>query len=359
MMNPQMEIIVSGALTTVQDAGRKGYAAKGYPECGAADKYAMQLANVLAGNGALFGSDAQKNAMQRNAAVLECTLMGASIKAAQSTLVAIAGAVCTPLLNGNPAPMFAPILLKAGDTLAIGACKTGLRSYLAVYGGIDLPAVMGSRATDTKCGIGGLEGRALKVGDVLPLAPSATGRAAEKAYAKILKNAKKRGFEQIAKGAGLKDAWLQTPIYNSKWQGDKRSPILRVVLGPQDDAFTAAGIKTFTSTLYSLTVDSNRMACKLKGAAIETVNGSDIISDGIVEGSVQVASDGQPIVMIADHQTTGGYAKIATVILPDVSVLAQLRPSDTVGFMAISPEEAVDIYRQSTEKLEWLEEQIL
>ncbi|MFI3168335.1 MAG: biotin-dependent carboxyltransferase family protein [Faecalibacterium sp.] len=339
-----LELVVAGALTTVQDAGRKGFAAKGYPECGAADQYAMQLANVLAGNGA--GSDT---------AVLECTLMGASVKATEAVLVAIAGAICTPTVNGAAVPMFAPILLKAGDLLALGACKTGLRSYLAVYGGIAVPAVMGSRATDTKCGIGGLDGRALQVGDILPLVDKACGKTAEKAFAKLQKTAKKHKFSQVA---GLTEAWLQQSICKSKWQGGKRSPILRVVLGPQDEAFTAAGIATFTSTLYPLTVDCNRMACKLKGAPIESVNGSDIISDGIVAGSIQVASDGQPIVMLADHQTTGGYAKIATVIPPDVSVLAQLRPGDTVAFATVSAEEAVDVCRKQAKKLEWLEEQL-
>ncbi len=342
-----LEIIVAGALTTLQDGGRKGFAAKGYPECGAADKYAMQLANIIAGNGAAS-----------NAAVLECTLMGASVKANEAVLLALAGAVCTPTVNGNAVPMFAPILLNAGDVLALGACKTGLRTYLAVHGGIDARPVMGSRATDTKCGIGGVEGRALKVGDVLPLAPKTSGRVAKKAYVKLCNAAAKHGWQNL-QVTGLPEQWLQQPIHNSKWQGGKQSPVLRVVLGPQDDAFTPAGIAIFTSALYPLTVDSNRMACKLKGAAIETVNGSDIISDGIVEGSIQVASDGQPIVMLADHQTTGGYAKIATVIPPDVSVLAQLRPGDSVAFAAISPEKAVEICRKQAKKLEWLEEQLL
>ncbi len=337
-------VLVSGALTTVQDAGRKGFAAKGYPECGAADKYAMQLANALVGNGA-----------KSDAAVLECTLMGARLQFAESAIVALAGAVSDPTLNGTPVSMFAPLLVKAGDILQMGTCKTGLRSYFAVYGGIHTPLVMGSRATDVKCQIGGVEGRALKAGDTLPLAKKYTGKVAEKAFATLQKKARKNGFAQVK---GLTDGWLTAPIHPSKIQGDITAPILRVVLGPQEDAFTEAGIATFMSGLYPLTVDSNRMACKLKGAAIETKAGSDIISDGIVEGSIQVASDGQPIVMLADHQTTGGYAKIATVIPTDVAVLAQLRPGDSVAFRAVSATEAVAICRKEAEKLEWLEEQL-
>ncbi len=342
---PTMTIVAAGALTTIQDGGRKGFAAKGYPECGAADKYAMQLGNLLVGNG-----------RDSNAAVLECTLMGASITVTQATLVALTGAVCTPTVNGVAVAMFAPLLLQAGDTLAMGTCKTGLRCYLAVYGGIAVAPVMGSRATDTKCKIGGLDGRALKAGDVLPLAITHSAAQAETAFAMLQKHAKQHGFAQVS---GLTDLFLQQPMHRIQWQGTQQSPILRVVLGPQEDAFTAQGIATFTSAHYALTVDSNRMACKLKGTAIATVNGSDIISDGIVEGSIQVASDGQPIVMLADHQTTGGYAKIATVIPPDVAVLAQCRPGDRILFCVVSPQEAVQICRAQAKQLEWLEEQLV
>ncbi len=351
-----LTITVAGALTTVQDMGRRGFAAKGYPECGAADKYAMQLANILAGNGVPNAADARN---KTTPAVLECTLLGAGFTVSDTTLIALAGAVCTPAVNGKSVPMFAPVLLQAGDTLTMGSCQSGLRSYLAVFGGIDTPLVMGSRATDTKCGIGGLDGRALKIGDVLPCSNAHTGKAAAKAYAKLQKAAKKHQFSQAESGGvAITQAWQQQPLHSRKWLAGKASPILRVVLGPQDEAFTTAGIDTFTSTLYPLTADCNRMACKLKGTAIATHDGSDIISDGIVEGSVQVSSDGQPIVMLADHQTTGGYAKIATVIPPDVSVLAQLRPGDRVAFRAVSAAEAVKICRTQAKKLEWIAEQL-
>jgi len=328
------EVAAAGALTTVQDMGRPRYAALGWPECGAADKYSMKLANLLAGNGA-----------QSRAAVLECTLNGASLRFGCDTVIAISGAAFNPSLDGAKIPMFAPVAVKAGQTLALGMAGSGLRGYIAVNGGWAVPEVMGSRSTDLKCRIGGFEGRALKKGDRLPL-----GAAPDAALIKSI----------VAKGSALGSALeeLKTPLGRRRWQGGESWPALRCVLGPQDAAFTAKGKAPFARGGSTLPAGRNRMACKLTGEAVETAAGSDIISDGIVEGSVQIASDGRPIVMLADHQTTGGYAKIATVIPTDTAILAQLRPSDKVGFCYVSAAEAVKITRAEAARLEWLEEKL-
>ncbi len=153
-----LNIVSPGPLTTVQDFGRHGHQAEGYPECGACDKYALALANLLCGNGDC-----------PHVAGLEYTLFGPTVRAADYTLVALTGGTVLPTVNGKRVPMFEPLLLAPGDTLEIGMLSSGLRGYLAVFGGFDIRPVLGSRSTDLKCHIGGLSGRALKAGDVLPV----------------------------------------------------------------------------------------------------------------------------------------------------------------------------------------------
>ena len=153
-----LKIVFPGPLTTVQDFGRLGHQAEGFPECGACDKYSLALANLLAGNGSA-----------PHMAGLEYTLIGPTVQADDYTLVALAGGVSRPKVTGKDVPMFAPVLLAPGDTLEVGALESGLRGYLALFGGLDLCPVLGSRSTDLKCHIGGMEGRALRAGDVLPL----------------------------------------------------------------------------------------------------------------------------------------------------------------------------------------------
>ena len=334
-----MEILFPGPLTTVQDAGCTGYAALGYPERGAADKYAMRLANILAGNG--FGSPA---------AVLEFTFTGPDIRFECGALIALAGAPCHPSVDGQAIPCFAPVFVEAGSTLHTGSVDSGLRGTLAVYGGVDVPRVMGSRATDLKCHIGGLQGRALRAGDRLPIGAQASCAGAR--YRAIRQALCRHGR------AGADEPWLRAPLGRFGFLGQERFALLRAVPGPQEERFTQKARETFVHAVYTLSADCNRMACKLTGPELETLGGSDILSDGIVEGSVQVASDGRPIVMLADHQTTGGYAKIATLVQTDVSVLAQLRPGDKAGFRYVTAHAAVQLCRQEAARLKWLEEQL-
>ena len=299
-----LHVISPGPLTTVQDAGRTGYAARGFRTCGAADGYAMRTANLLAGN-----------PQAAVAAVLEMTLQGGKYQFDGDAVFALAGADMPAALDGRPVPAYTPLLARAGQVLAIGAARSGLRGYLAVFGGVDTPPVLGSRSTDLKCRMGGLDGRALKAGDVLPI--GAAPAMVEQRWQQI-----------CAKGANRPLGTARTPARPWRFLGGRKLPLFRAVPGPQTDAFTAVGQAAFVHGVYALTADCDRMACKLQGPQIETVDGSDIVSDGIVAGSVQVSANGQPIVMLADHQTTGGYAKIATVISADLSAMAQLRPGE-------------------------------
>ena len=307
-------------LTTVQDAGRVGYAAQGYRSCGAADSYAYRLANALVGN-------------DPGAAVLESTLRGPALRFEADAVFSLTGAESPAALDGVPVPYYAPLLAKAGSTLKIGVAASGLRNYLAVGGGIATPPVLGSRATDVKCGIGGLKGRKLAKGDTLPTGVCDTAALWRIITAKHLDRP-------------LRDKAVCRGTHSVRVQGAQTLPLLRTVPGPQDAAFTAQGLHDFTHGIYTLTPNCDRMACKLAGPPLAMHHGADILSDGIVPGSVQVSADGQPIVMLADHQTTGGYAKIATVISADLPALAQLRPGQRVCFTFVTPARAVQAARQ-------------
>ena len=198
----------------------------------------------------------------------------------------------------------------------LGAAKTGSRGYLAVLGGIDVPLVMGSRSTNLKCKIGGYCGRALKAGDVLEI-----GDSYPVDYRKKIRSFPADDFSAD-------------------------EAVIRVVLGPQDDYFTKKGIDTFLNETYTVTKDSDRMGFKLDGEVIENVSGVDIVSDGIALGSIQVPSGGKPIIMLADRQTTGGYAKIATVVSVDIPKLVQLKPGSRIRFEAVSVKEAEKLYKK-------------
>ena len=319
-----MNILSPGPLSTVQDMGRTGHAAQGYPECGACDKYALALGNLLCGN-------------PPTAAAIEMTLTGATVQFEQSTVVALTGAACVPTLDGQRISLNAPVRIAAGATLEIGMFTAGLRAYLCVQGGVDVPPVLGSRSTDLKCRIGGVEGRALHKGDHLPVGKPAPGYSLDRAA--------------LASRLLAGKPWLLRPRTAHAYLGEQVIPLLRAVPGPQDDAFTSGGLRAFFSGLYAVTPDSNRMGVKLSGPVVATKNGSDILSDGIVEGSVQISANGQPILMLADHQTTGGYAKIATVIAPDLSAAAQLRPGETAVFRPVTAQQAVRLCRETAQQL--------
>lgn len=365
-----MEILEAGPLTTVQDMGRRGYLSRGYQESGACDKYAMRTANLLCGNRAFGGT---------KAAVLEFTMKGGRIRFTSEELIAITGADMQPEINGQPAAMYRPLLVKPQDELSLGMAVRGLRGYLAVYGGIDVECVMGSRSTNLACHLGGYQGRSLKAGDVVRSgngvrqgAPERDGRMEEEPesggrtgtesktagrthWKKLKAYITKYGADM---GFRADEEWLKLPSNPYQILDGDRCVLLRAVLGPQDDLFTPGGVETLVHSRYKLQADSNRMACRLSGEAIETVHGSDIISDGIVEGSIQVPANGMPIVMMADHQTTGGYAKIGTVISTDIPALAQVRPGESVAFRFVTAREAVEIRRREEEKFQWMERRI-
>lgn len=306
-----MTILSPGMLTTVQDLGRFGHQNSGFPVSGALDRRALMLGNLLLGN-------------PPGEAGLEMTMLGASIEFGADTCVSLTGADMAATLNGAPAPRYTAFPVHAGDVLRCGAAISGCRSYLCVAGGIDVPVVMGSKSTYMKCAVGGLEGRKLRRGDVLPL-------------------------------TFPRPELYDMPARTLPKEADRPYPqVLRVILGPQDDYFTEHGIRTFFSSGYTVTADSDRMGVRFDGLPIEAKNGMDIISDGIPLGGIQVPSSGKPIILLADRQTTGGYAKIGTVLSCDLPALAQARPGAVFGFMPISVRDGQRAYRQEMREMEHL-----
>lgn len=298
-----IKVLVPGPLTTVQDTGRFGYQQFGMPCSGVMDPEAYKKANRLVGN-------------EKGEAVLEFTLLGGMYLFDQDALIALSGADMDPTVNGTPVPMNRPLLVKAGSTLFLGPARSGCRTYLAAAGGILVPSVMGSRSTNLRCGIGGFEGRALQKGDVLMLSPQ-NPNAPNTIAADLERN--------LEGQTECPSEFPVHPVYPS-------CITLRVIEGPQADYFTEKGLYTFYSGVYTMTEESDRMGCRMEGPSIESIHGTDIISDGIVFGSIQVTPAGLPIVLMADRQTTGGYAKIATVCYSDLPLLAQCRPGASIRF---------------------------
>ena len=296
-------------MTSLQDFGRFGWQRHGVAASGAMDPLALAAANALVGNAP-------------GAAAIEFILFGGEFALeGGSACVAVAGAPAAVTLDGEPVAAMTSLTVRSGQTLAIGPAPTGVYVYLAVAGGFALEPQLGSLSLHARACIGGLQGRPLRGGDRLPLNQT--------------------------------DAQTTVELVLDPLALEPDAPI-HVVLGPQDDHFTAAGIETFLSAAYHVSPDADRMGYRLTGGKIEHASGYNIVSDGIVAGSVQVPGTGAPIVMMADRQTTGGYPKIATVISPDLRVLAQRRPGAPVRFEAVDIAEAQRLAREAAEFLSTL-----
>ena len=293
-----IRILDPGPQTTVQDLGRFGQLRLGVPPSGPMDRDAFVVANRLVGN-------------DPNAAGLECALMGPRLEVDAPCAIAVTGAAMDVTVNGKAAETFRTIRLAAGDVVKLGTAKRGVRAYLAFSGGLDVPLMLGSRSTYMRGRLGGHDGRALKKGDELGLLPVKLPPIATAEPAVI----------------------------------DDEEVTIRAVLGPQADRFTQAGIATFAESAYEMLPQSDRMGARLRGPKIAHARGHDIISDGIALGSIQVPGDGQPIVLLVDSQSTGGYTKLATVCSFDIGRLAQVKPGRRVIFQTIGLDEAHRLLR--------------
>ena len=308
-MSTGLEVITPGLMTSVQDRGRFGFQALGISVSGALDPDGFDLANALAGNEAGTGA-------------LEIRMLGPTLEVtAESVTVALAGTGAGIEVMSPEREMISAcrsVTFRKGQVFRIGAIGDSAVCYLAVHGGFDLPDVYGSQSTCMSAGFGGFHGRILEKGDCLPLRKAA----AESVSQRILR---------------------RPPEPDS-------SPVIRVIAGPQDDYFSAAGIETFFRRGYTVSQAVNRMGMRLEGAAVAHEKGFNIASDGIVRGAIQVPGNGLPIILMADCQTTGGYPKIATVISTDMPKLGRMMPGADIRFEAVSVEEAEAVARDHHER---------
>jgi antagonist of KipI len=292
-------VVKPGWFATVQDLGRYGYQQYGVPVSGAMDRRSYTLANRLVGN-------------QDHAAALELTLKGPELLFEHDSIVAVTGADLTPSVSGIGIPLWTSVLMKAGSRLTFATRRAGARCYLAIAGGIDVPVVLGSRSTHLASQTGGVKGRTLAQGDVL-----VSGTPVPHQRATIGRSVP----EQLR------------PVYST-------GATLRLVPGPQHSSFSEQALEVLTTNLYRLSSQSDRMGYRLEGPKLAHEGAAQWISEGTAMGALQVPPDEQPILLMADRQTTGGYPKIAVVISADLHLAGQMLPGDTIAFRLTTLPEA-------------------
>jgi antagonist of KipI len=292
-----VHVLRPGLLTTVQDLGRWGFQSKGVPVAGPMDPFSHRVANALVGNSGAT-------------ATLEVTLSGPALEFESDCVIAIAGAEFVITVDGGVAPHAQALEVPSRSKLEFGARLRGARAYVAVDGGFDVPLTLGSRATHVSSRLGGLEGRPLRKGDRLPLGAPAGRRLA------------------MRTATHAQDTLME-------------SAVARVLPGPDEDRFLADAFDALQSDAYTIDLDSNRMGYRLHGPELRHSHGADIISDVTPMGSLQVPASGQPILLMADRQTTGGYPRIATLISADLGIAGQRAPGDTLSFRLCSAADAL------------------
>jgi len=295
-----ISVVKPGLFTTVQDLGRYGLAHLGISPAGAADALSLRIANLLVGN-------------EENAPALEMTLLGGTVSFEQPAVVALTGASCECKLGSSTVPANQAVEIAAGSVLQCGSTTDGARCYLAVRGGFEVPLVMGSASTDVRGRFGGVEGRRLQKGDVLRI-----GKARKTQPRRL-----RAGASEMLRGAGS----------------------IRVTRGAQYDWFDTGTYASFFGIPYLVSEQSDRAGLRLQGEAVPPREKTQLLTDGIPLGAIQVPHDGQPIILFVDQQTTGGYPKIANVIAADMHRIGQLRPREEVRFAEVSIAEAVEALR--------------
>ena len=305
---PGIQVISPGALSLIQDGGRRGFQRFGVSVSGAMDPYSLVLGNRLVGN-------------QPEFAAVEVTFGSAEFAFDEDAFIAITGADLSASIDGTPAPLWESFLAQANSSLSFGAPVNGMRAYVCVAGGIASAPVLGSRSTHVASGLGGIDGGPLKAGDELPVGPAPDERDHLRAPMDLV-------------------PVIESPV------------TVRVVPGPQEDAFTTAGVGTFYGSEYAVSDRSDRQGVRLEGPEIAAVNDRyDIVSDAVVFGSIQVPGDRKPIILLADRQATGGYPKIATVATVDIPKLAQAQPGAAIRFERIEVGSAQIAAREQQRRL--------
>lgn len=297
-----IQVQASGLFTTVQDLGREGFGPMGVSPSGAADPISLRLGNRLVGN-------------PEGASALEMTLIGGAFQFPEGAILALAGSDFGATLDSAPVDIWTSFEAGPGQTLRLGPTRSGARCYLCVQGGIAVPPFLGSASTHILSGLGGLDGRPLRQGDVLSIGPAA---------------------------ASFRKRTLAPHVL------ERLSPrkVLRVTPGPQSDSFPESSRQLFYSSAYRVTEEANRIGLRLEGSPIPALSAGDMITEGVSLGAIQVPSGGMPIILFVEQQTTGGYPKIANVISADLPGVGQLRPRDELRFERVDVEMARSLRRE-------------
>lgn len=303
-----IEVIHPGVFTTIQDCGRNGYQRFGVSVTGAMDSFSFELANRLVGNDTTTGA-------------FEITFSGAKFFFHETAWIAVTGGDLGVQIDGVNVQRGRPIFIKEGTMLTFTAVKSGCRAYLSIAGGFAIPKVLTSESTFLRAQMGGWQGRALKKGDCLFFQQKAT-------------------YEHPVK-------WTLPTDYI--WNKE----VVRIVKGPEWNHFTSKSQNQFLDKLYEISSASDRMGYRLNGPQLERFEQTEMLSEAVTFGTIQVPSDGKPIVLMADRQTTGGYPRIGQVVYVDLPVLAQKKPGDSVHFQLISMEAARKLV---TNRLQWMRE---
>jgi len=312
-----ISVLSPGLLTTIQDLGRHGYQKYGVIVSGAMDTYAMRLSNILVGN-------------EENEGVLEITLVGPSLKLEKGTLFSITGGDLSPTINGKKISKGRPIYLNNDCILKFGSCKAGCRSYLAVAGGFDVQKIMESKSTYLRAQFGGFKGRSLRKDDIIRIGVQ------NSSSIKIIKK-----LEEInGKGDFVSPSWY---IKNFMIKNTE-STVIRVFEDRQFNKISEESINIFFSSKFKIDSRSDRMGYRLSGEKIEFKEKLEMISEEVSIGTIQIPPDGNPIILLADVQTTGGYPKIAHVASADIQKIVQLKPNDKIEFKKITLKEAEKLY---------------
>lgn len=304
-----VKVIHPGLLTTIQDLGRVGSQKFGVIVSGAMDPFSLRIANLLVGNPEGEGA-------------LEITLFGTTLQFKSDQLVAITGGNLQPTIDGEKAPMWRPILIRKGSILKFKSAITGCRAYVAFAGGIEIPDVMGSKSTYLRAAIGGLKGRALQKGDEFTCG-----------HYSIIGKAFAWQLEKM-------DDHFSWSVNYKEFFSFKQRQTIRVLRGAEFERFDQSSKQTFFSIPYTLTTQADRMGYRLEGKPLSLAEKFELLSEGVTYGTIQVPSNGQPIILMADRQTTGGYPKIGQVISVDLPLLAQLQPKAEILFKEVPLEQA-------------------
>lgn len=312
-----MDVERAGMHSLFQDLGRTGYQKVGVSVNGPMDEWSHRLANALVGN-------------SEDCAVLECTLSGPRVHFSDDVIIAFCGADMEVTVRGRRLPSGAAVYLRRGEVLDVGERQAGARAYIAVRGGFATPAVLGSRSTSLRGGFGGIDGRPLRKGDRIPVFPTR----ADAGRPRIETYGVQSGLAFVA-AAGV-----------AKVAPADENDIVRFIPGPHWNAFTPAAHAAFTSAPYILTPQSDRMGMRLEGPVLQLNAPLELVSEATVFGTVQVPPDGQPIVLMADRESAGGYPKIGYVASADLPKLAQRVPGDPVRFLPVPQADAEALWRE-------------